>query len=56
MTLHTSVPDGIFAKVRDGFDDREIVELCVLVGTYIMHNRVMKTLAIDLEPESNRGR
>jgi len=56
MTLSTSVPDEVFADVRRHFDDREIVELSVLIGTYIMHNRVMKALAIDLEPESNRGR
>jgi alkylhydroperoxidase family enzyme len=56
MTLATSVPDDVFAGVRRHFDDREIVELSVLIGTYIMHNRVMKALAIDLEPESNRGR
>src|SRR5262249_9144850 len=46
MTLATSVPDDVFAAVRRHFDDREIVELSVLVGTYIMHNRVMKALAI----------
>lgn len=56
MTLLTSVPDDVFANVRQHFTDREIVELSVLIGTYIMHNRVMKALAIDLEPESNRGR
>ena len=56
MTMSTSVPDGVFAEVRRHFTDRGIVELSVLVGTYIMHNRVMKALAIDLEPEANRGR
>jgi alkylhydroperoxidase family enzyme len=56
MTLSTSVSDEVFADVRRHFDDREIVELSVLIGTYIMHNRVMKALAIDLEPEGNRGR
>jgi alkylhydroperoxidase family enzyme len=56
MTLGTSVADDVFADVRRHFDDREVVELSVLIGTYIMHNRVMKALAIDLEPESNRGR
>ncbi len=56
MTLGTCVPDVVFDEVRRHFDDREIVELSVLIGTYIMHNRVMKALAIDLEPESNRGR
>jgi 4-carboxymuconolactone decarboxylase len=56
MTLATAVPDDVFAQVRRRFDDREIVELSVLIGTYIMHNRVMNALGIDLEPESNRGR
>jgi alkylhydroperoxidase family enzyme len=56
MTLATSVPDEVFGEVRGHFDDREIVELSVLIGTYIMHNRVMKALVIDLEPEGNRGR
>ena len=56
MTLGTSVPDAVFADVRRHFSDRQIVELSVLIGTYIMHNRVMKALAIDLEPEANRGR
>ena len=56
MTLSTSVPDDVFAAVRQHFSDREIVDLSVLIGTYIMHNRVMKALAIDLEPDSNRGR
>jgi alkylhydroperoxidase family enzyme len=56
MTMTTTVPDEVFAEVRRHFNDREIVELSVLIGTYIMHNRVMKALAIDLEPEANRGR
>jgi alkylhydroperoxidase family enzyme len=56
MTLTTSVPDDVFAALRQHYSDREIVELSVLIGTYIMHNRVMKALAIDLEPEGNRGR
>jgi alkylhydroperoxidase family enzyme len=56
MTLTTSVSDDVFAALRRHFSDREIVELSVLIGTYIMHNRVMKALAIDLEPDSNRGR
>jgi len=56
MTLSSHVPDDVFAAVRERFDDREIVELSVLCGTYIMHNRVMNALGIDLEPEENRGR
>ena len=56
MTLSPHVPDDVFAAVREHFDDRGIVELSVLIGTYIMHNRVMNALGIDLEAEENRGR
>lgn len=56
MVLQTSVPDDVFAELRRNYDARVIVEISVLIGTYLMHNRVMKALAIDLEPESQRGR
>ena len=56
MVLHTSVPDTVFADLKRHYDDRAIVEISVVVGTYLMHNRVMKALAIDLEDETNRGR
>ncbi len=56
MVLQTSVPDEVFAELERHYDARGIVEISVLVGTYLMHNRVMKALAIDLEPESQRGR
>ena len=56
MVLQTSVPDDVFEQLRRHYDDRAIVELSVLIGTYLMHNRVMKALAIDLEPDSERGR
>lgn len=56
MVLETSVPDDVFAELRRHYDERAIVEISVLIGTYLMHNRVMKALAIDLEPESQRGR
>jgi len=47
-----SVPDGVFAALRDHFNERELVELTVLIGTYNMHNRVMLALDIDLEPQA----
>lgn len=56
MVRETSVSDAAFAELKRHHDDRAIVEISVLIGTYLMHNRVMKALAIDLEPESNRGR
>lgn len=50
MTTDVHVPEAIFAPLRDHFDDRQIVELSVLIGTYNMHARVMASLAIDPEP------
>ena len=32
--------------------EREVVELTVLCGAYIMHNRVFTALRVDLEPKS----
>ncbi len=49
MTRDVAVSDGVFAAVRKHFDERQIVELSVLIGTYNMHNRVMLALQIDLE-------
>jgi len=56
MVLQTAVPDDIFADLKQHYDDRAIVEISVLIGTYLMHNRVMGALRIDLEPEAQRGR
>jgi 4-carboxymuconolactone decarboxylase len=56
MVTQTSVPDDVFAELRRHYDERAIVEISVLTGTYLMHNRVMKALAIDLEPDEQRGR
>jgi alkylhydroperoxidase family enzyme len=49
MTRDVTVSDQVFAGLRPHFDDRAIVELSVLIGTYNMHNRVMLALQIDLE-------
>jgi 4-carboxymuconolactone decarboxylase len=56
MVRETSVPDDVFAEMRRHYDERAILEISVLVGTYLMHNRVMKALKIDLEADSERGR
>ena len=56
MVTQTTVPDDVFAELTQHYDARAIVEICVLVGTYLMHNRVMSALQIDLEPDSQRGR
>ena len=44
------VPDDVFAALRKHFSEREVVELTVLVATYIMHNRVFTALKVDIEP------
>jgi len=49
MSRDVAVPDDVFAPLREHFDERQIVELSVLIGTYNMHNRVMLALQIDLE-------
>jgi alkylhydroperoxidase family enzyme len=50
MTRDIDVPDPVFAELRKHFNERQIVELTVLIGTYNMHTRVGQALQID--PES----
>jgi 4-carboxymuconolactone decarboxylase len=49
MCRSAQVPDPIFDGLRSHFGEREVVELTVLIGTYIMHTRVFGALEIDLE-------
>jgi len=49
MRAAPEVPDDVFNAVRKYYNEREIVELSVLVGTYLMHNRVFTALRVDLE-------
>jgi alkylhydroperoxidase family enzyme len=50
MTRDIEVPDPVFAEVKRHFEDRQIVELTVLIGTYNMNARVLQALRLDLEP------
>jgi alkylhydroperoxidase family enzyme len=50
MTRDIAVPDDVFEALRLHFDERQIVELSVLVGLYNMHTRVFTALGIDPEP------
>lgn len=52
MFTGPQVQDDVFNAVRRYYGEREVVELTVLVGTYIMHNHVFSALRVDLEPES----
>jgi 4-carboxymuconolactone decarboxylase len=49
MTEDIAVPDEIFEPLRGHFDERQIVELAVLIGSYNMHTRVFRALEADLE-------
>jgi len=50
MTRDIQVPDPVFEALRPHFDERQLVELTVLIGTYNTHSRVMEALQIDAEP------
>jgi len=50
MTREVEVPDAVFDALRPHFNERQIVELTVLIGTYNMHTRVFTALKIDPEP------
>ena len=47
MTRDIDVTDNIFDALKPFFDERQIVELTVLIGTYNMHARVMCALQVD---------
>jgi AhpD family alkylhydroperoxidase len=49
MTRDIRVPDDVFADLPPHFDERQIVELSVLIGAYNMHTRVQEALKLDPE-------
>ena len=51
MIAGPEVPDAVFDNLRKHYGEREVVELTVLAGTYIMHNRVFSALRVDVEPK-----
>ena len=46
-TRDVDVPEPIFEGLRPHFNERQIVELTVLAGTYNMHTRMCQALRID---------
>jgi 4-carboxymuconolactone decarboxylase len=50
MTRDAAVTDAQHAELRRHFDERQVVELAVLIGAYNMHTRVFGALRIDPEP------
>jgi alkylhydroperoxidase family enzyme len=50
MTRDIDVPDPVFDALKPHFNQRQIVELTVLIGVYNMQTRVLCALRIDPEP------
>ena len=49
-TRSVAVPDAVFAALREHLDDRQVVELAVLVGGYAMVSRFL--VALDVPPST----
>jgi alkylhydroperoxidase family enzyme len=50
MTREVHVPGPVFEALKSHFDERQILELTVLIATYNMHTRVLA--ALDVDPET----
>jgi alkylhydroperoxidase family enzyme len=49
LTLTSQVPDSVFEQVKHSFDERQLLELSVIIGAYNMHTRVLNALKVDPE-------
>jgi alkylhydroperoxidase family enzyme len=49
MTAQVTVPDDVFARLREHFTDRGIVELTVTVGAYNLVSRFLVALEVGSE-------
>lgn len=56
MQQGSPVTQPVFNGARKYLDDQELVELTIIVGTYIMHHRIFTTLGVDLEQTPTRTR
>jgi alkylhydroperoxidase family enzyme len=50
MTREVQVSDALFEPLKRHFNERQILELTVLIATYNMHTRVLA--ALDVDPEA----
>ena len=50
MTQQIDVPDDVFTEMRKHFNERQAVELSMLIGAYNMLTRFLKALKVDPEP------
>lgn len=51
VTRQVRASDAVFAELKRHFNDRQIVEISILIGVYNMHARVIEPLQIDPEPD-----
>ncbi|MDN5913598.1 MAG: carboxymuconolactone decarboxylase family protein [Pseudonocardia sp.] len=51
MTYRVTVADDVFDALREHFDDREVVELTVTVGTYNLVSRFLVALEVGTETQ-----
>ena len=49
MTLEIHVPDDVFARIRERFAEREVVELTATIAAYNCVSRFLEALRIDAE-------
>jgi alkylhydroperoxidase family enzyme len=49
------VGDELFGRLQEHFDDRQIVELLLAIGEYLMLARLMTVLEIDLDEAAGDG-
>jgi len=55
MTRQIDVSDEVFEAVRAHYNERQVVELTMLIGAYNMLTRVLKALKIDPEPGTGQS-
>ncbi len=51
VTKNCQASDAVISDLRTYFNEAEIVDLAVMVGTYNMHTRVTNALALDVEQD-----
>jgi alkylhydroperoxidase family enzyme len=55
MTREIDVPEDVFSALKLHFNERQIVELTMLIGAYNLLTRFLKALRVDLEPAANES-
>jgi len=55
MTIDIQVPDAVQDELQRHFNERQIIELTVLIGTYNMHTRVFQALEIEKRSLVDKG-